>query len=643
MVDEILAAMLWRWRLALRAGPLRALAGHGYVDPSYRPPALPYASVVGPLSLAVEPEREGGRAGQGLVRVPGHVIGAVRPGELAPPGAGALRLRFDGRATVTLALAGLPAAPFGDPATGLAIAAAIRAALAAAAAAGEVLDGDGAPIADPAVLAAVGAATARWSPERRQLAISSDAAGDDSSVEVLPVAGDLAPALGLAPPALIRGGRRHFHRLPPPRAMTVEVRLDLWTASQGELAAMFDGLAAGTPTRGKLVLRPSLLAADVADGATTLRLLDAGEPTTPASLAHLEGGDGLIDRARGAPFAATAPAAHEPAARRFRIGGAGRIAGVVHRAPLVPDALFATDPAPLGLACALGLALDPGSADGDVYRLFSIARGAANVLSAELVIRLVAAGQPPVEALFGELAVTADVIGAGGAAAPAETRWRIPLAMLEAGGTLHARLAADTGAIELWFDGAAQRLDDPLATPAAPVAAGPGRTAAGTDLTVALGGATPQPRPFTVTHLHLLREPVGPIDPRLRASLARAAQLRPGDVIAVAASRDGWQADEARGLAVVVAASGDELTLSRPIAGGFARGGALVFADECFFYQTALKRRDDLMNRLYHCSVDYKVSAELEDPAARMTAPLVLTTHEDVRAQRWPEPSPDVP
>ena len=43
----------------------------------------------------------------------------------------------------------------------------------------------------------------------------------------------------------------------------------------------------------------------------------------------------------------------------------------------------------------------------------------------------------------------------------------------------------------------------------------------------------------------------------------------------------------------------------------------------CFFFQTAVKRRDDLMNRLYHCSVDYKVSALLEDPITRTTAVLV--------------------
>jgi hypothetical protein len=235
--------------------------------------------------------------------------------------------------------------------------------------------------------------------------------------------------------------------------------------------------------------------------------------------------------------------------------------------------------------------------------------------------------------MFGQITVTADVIR-GGAPVAAETRWRLPLVSLEAGGTLHAQLSAETGAIQLWFDGAAQRLDDTVATPAPPVPAGPGRTAAGTDLTVALGSAIAQPRPFSVTHLHLYREPVGPIDPRLRTSVTRAAQLRPGDAIAVTPSPDGWQGEDSRGQALVVAVDGDRVTLSGPISGAFARGNALVFADECFFFQTALRRRDDLMNRLYHCSVDYKVSALLEDPAARTTAALVLTTREDVRTQK---------
>src|SRR5215510_11446614 len=118
MVPEILNAWLWQARLSIRSPSARAFAAHGYVDPSYRPPRLPFVSIVGPLSLHVEPERENGKAGQARIKVPGYVIGQQRAPGLSAPPTGTLALRFDGRASVSLALAGLPATNFGDPATG---------------------------------------------------------------------------------------------------------------------------------------------------------------------------------------------------------------------------------------------------------------------------------------------------------------------------------------------------------------------------------------------------------------------------------------------------------------------------------------------------------------------------------------------
>jgi hypothetical protein len=53
MVPEILNAWLWQARLSTRTGGACAFAAHGYVDPAYRPPWLPFVSVVGPLSLHV--------------------------------------------------------------------------------------------------------------------------------------------------------------------------------------------------------------------------------------------------------------------------------------------------------------------------------------------------------------------------------------------------------------------------------------------------------------------------------------------------------------------------------------------------------------------------------------------------------------
>jgi hypothetical protein len=636
VVPEILNGLLWQARLSIRSPSARAFAAHGYVDPSYRPPRLPFVSVVGPLSLHVEPERENGRVGQARLRVPGHVIGQVRAPGATVPAAGGLRLRFDGRASVTLALAGLPATPFGDPATGPAIALAINTAIVQALAAGLFTDTDGSLLTDPTLLAALQSVAARWSATGRALTISSDpgtvATGMRSSAEVLPTAGDLAPALGLAPPAVASLGRSRLHRLPPPRPMTVEVRLDLWARSQADIALMFDGLAYAAPTRGRLVLRPSLLAADVADGATELRLLDEGEPTAGDSLVHLEGRDGLSDRARDVTYTASAGAASDPAAGRFQLSAEGQIAGPVWVSPVAPDPLFASQPAPGGFAVALGLQLDPAADAGESYALLALERAGVTVLG--LALRVVSVAVPGQAArLFGEVTATATLVRNNVGAAAVTVR-RIPLALLQAGGTLHATVVAETGTIGLAWDGESQRLEDPLVTPAAPVPA-PGVPATGADMTLTLGGGAGAalPRPVSISHVHLVREPYGPLDPRLRVSVSPAARLRPGDMIAVATSADGWQVGDRKSLALVDAVLGDRVLLTRPVSGRFARGGSLVFQDECFFFQTAVKRRDDLMNQLYHCSVDYKVSALLEDPAARATAILVHETHEELTAR----------
>jgi len=628
-----LNAWLWQSRLSLRTTSARAFAAHGYVDPSYRPPRLPFVSVVGPMSLHVEPEREPGKAGAARVRIPGFVVGQVRAPAATVPAAGGLRLRFDGRAQVTLALAGLPVTPFGNPATGPAVALAIQTALAAAIAGNEFEDADGTPLVDPVLLAALPSITVKWSPRTQQLAIASDpgtsATGQRSSVEVLPTLDDLAPALGLSPPASQSDGRQRLHKLPAPRSMTVEMRLDLWAQSQPDIGLLFDGLANAAPTRGRLVLRPSLLAADLADGATTLALLDRGEPTTEDSLVHLEGGDGLTERSRGILYSASAGATTDVAGSRFAITASGQITGPVWLSPLIPDPLFDSQPAPAGFAVAIGLRLDAAAAEGESYTVLAMRRGATTVF--DLAIDIITVDVPGTgPTLFGAVTTTATLTR-GGFDATATTTWRLPLTLLQAGGTLHATVPGDPGVIALAWDGEPQRLDDLIATPAPPVAA-PGVPATGADMVLTLGGGAGAPfaQPVQISHVHVEREPNGPLDPRLRTSLTAASRLRPGDMIAVATSSDGWRLGETKSLSLVESVAGSTVTLTRPIRGAFGRGRAVVYADECFFFQTAVKRRDDLMNRLYHCSVDYRVSALLEDPAARSTAQLVLSTQEDV-------------
>src|ERR1041384_1479533 len=106
MVREILSGWLWQARLSIRTAGARAFAAHGYVDPSYRPPRLPVVSVVGPLSLPVEPDRENGKAGTARIKIPGYAVSQVRAPAQTVPATGSLALRLDGRAQVTLALPG---------------------------------------------------------------------------------------------------------------------------------------------------------------------------------------------------------------------------------------------------------------------------------------------------------------------------------------------------------------------------------------------------------------------------------------------------------------------------------------------------------------------------------------------------------
>lgn len=601
-------------------------------------------SVVGPLSLHVEPERDNGKAGTARIRIPAFVIGQPRPQSSTVPASGSLALRFDGRATVTLALAGLPATTFGDPATGPAIATTINAALAAALAANRFVDRDGTPLTDPVLLAALGtlvAGAARYSPQTQQLAITSTpgttSTGQKSSIELLPSANDLSAALGLSPPFSQSEGRQRIHRLPAPRPMTVECRLDLWSHTQFDMAVMFDGLANIAPTRGRLLMRPSLLAADSADGATQLKLLDRGEPTSLDSLVHLEGGDGLIDRVRGVAYTASAGAASDLSNSRFSLTAAGQLTGSVWISPLIPDPLFSTTPAPAGFAIALGLKLDSTSVADERYQLFALASGTTLLANLALSIVSVAipGGDPAKPTLFGEITATA-LLGA-----VAKTVWRVSLDQLAAGGTLHATINGDSGAIALAWEGDAQRLDDPTTTPPNTQVLAPGAPALTADMVLALGGgaAAPLPRAVQISHLHVFKEPYGPIDPKLRTSLAGSTRLRPGDMIAIATSDDGWHAGEPKSLSLVDSVVGGVVQLTKPLVGAFARGRAVVYQDECFFFQTAVKRRDDLMNRLYHTSIDYRVSALLEDPAARSSAPLVLTTQENLTLHGAPRPA----
>ncbi|RKH17043.1 hypothetical protein, partial [Corallococcus sp. CA031C] len=428
MIREILTGLLWQGRMALRSGDVRVFAAHGYVDEGYRPSRVPFFSVVGPLGLHPEPERENGRTATSTVRIPGHLIGRPRGPADSVPGGGALKLRLDGSATVTLT--GLPGGSFGAAATGPALVAALNTKLADALAGGQFQEPSGAPLTDPLLLAALAAVTCRWDAEGGRIAISADPGIPSldfrSSVEVLPVADSIADALGLEPPERSQEGRTYLSRLRAPRAMTVDVQVDLWAGSQVDLASIMDTVALSIPTRGQMILRPSLLGEDVLEGATKVRLLPRGEPTLLTSLTHLEASDQGQERARGGRVDLTPGASWLPSSGGLRLSGTGTATVSVHPTPVVPDPFHADNPAPEGLSLSLGLQVDPGAVDGQTLPVFVLLAQAQPVL--RWVLRYVQVGA----LLWGELVATATLSRDGGTQV-AETRWRLAAERLEAG------------------------------------------------------------------------------------------------------------------------------------------------------------------------------------------------------------------
>ncbi|RKG81524.1 hypothetical protein, partial [Corallococcus terminator] len=442
MIREILSGLLWQGRMALRSGDARVFAAHGYVDEGYRPSRVPFFSVVGPLGLHPEPERENGRTATSTVRIPGHLIGRPRGSADSVPAGGALKLRLDGLAMVTLT--GLPGGSFGTATTGPALVAALNTKLSGALAGGQFQDLSGAPLTDPLLLAALAAVTCRWDAEGGRIAISADPGIPSldfrSSVEVLPVAASIAGALGLEPPERAQEGRAYLSRLRAPRAMTVDVQVDLWAASQVDLASIMDTVALSIPTRGQMILRPSLLGEDVPEGATKVRLLSRGEPTLPTSLAHLEASDQGQERARGGRVDLTPGASWLPSSGGLLLSGTGTAALRVHPTPVVPDAFHPDNPAPDGLSLSLGLQVAPGAVDAQTLPVFVLLAQAQPVL--RLVLRYVQVGTR----LWGEVVATATLSRDGGTQV-AETRWRLASERLEAGVVLHARLEAREGVV----------------------------------------------------------------------------------------------------------------------------------------------------------------------------------------------------
>ncbi|MES2639555.1 MAG: hypothetical protein V4850_08715 [Myxococcota bacterium] len=633
MNAEVVDALLWVVAASARYARVGVGVGHGYADPDHRPPVAPFASVVGPLAVAWDAERDDKRPRFVVFQIPGMWRGAPRGMGLVP--AGSIEVQVDGAATATIAHG---AGSFATDPSARALAAEIEAALRAAAWT------EGGPVTNPARLAELARVSCRWDPRGRTLVVASGRAGavDDPvrvpvapTYEPAPAAPPVAPpdpflvpteetrstlasavrvvtatpALGLSDGVALPT-RLTRQRRPPTRAVNVDARIELWAGSQPELGELVDVLFLSVPTRGALAVRPGLLGADVAAGATTLTLLEEGLPSSPWSLAHLEAGDGPVDRVAGESWA----------------GGAADTTGLVLAAgsvarlrtwlpPLYEDARIAANPFEAGLAATVGFSFAPGAPAG-AFDLLTI--GDAATLRVTL-------GSDTVT-------VTATVRFVGGAQRVFDRRVTYtPPATAPAGTAeqqaratpllVHLRLNPASGAcslaVELLSD-VAHTLTSPIGPPGA-VRAAPAGTF---DLALALGGAGGVG--VTVWHLHVAGTPMAAPSADNRRLVWGASRLQPGDSVHLADTRDGAIPSGRRFDARIRSVVGSVVELDRPVPEAWSKRSTLVHGEEFFFQQLRLSRKDDLLNHLFRVSIDYRVSAWLDERLPETSPALVL-------------------
>jgi hypothetical protein len=442
--------------------------------------------------------------------------------------------------------------------------------------------------------------------------------------------GTAALALGFAVPTRGEPGRRVRQRAAAVQSFAIDVRLDVWAASQRDLGCLIDALVGVIPSHCRLVTRAALLAAEPSPGDTSVRLLVAGEPTTSESWLHLEASDGLSDRVSDAPLEVSSPANVQRLPRSLFFSGNGVARKLLARLPVVPDPSRPEALAPNGVALTLGLRLVLALA-GHTGRLASLQSRGQDILALDYAI--VDADPGAGSSSFAVLLTARAVFrGAGGVSNTAEVTRRVPLSVASDGAAIHVVAQSGPGVVAISLDGAPQDTNDTVQTPAAPVAA-PGAFAAADDLSVTLGNPAGNPAPFELEHVHLYAAPLPALDPRLRASAHGASQFRPGDHIALGASERGLSPSGATESFFVRSVSGDTVELDRPIAQRWRRR-SLVFARACSVQQGEAKRKDDLMYRLYRYSVDYRVSSFLEQPDVLGASELVSESVVDAEARR---------
>ena len=611
--------MLWRARSALRVDALPLFAGHGLADPLYRPPRLPYASVLGPLCYRLEPERDLPREAILLVRTPGHLSGATLPAATALPAPDPLDLLLDGEVTVPVAVD--HAADTGQPLTsarGTAAAARIQAAYDAAVAAGQATRA-GAPLTDPARLAEVAATTIRWDDSNRRFVIASgrygpvlpsqNAADRQSRVE-LAAPSRHAEALGLGTTAFGHSGHLVHHQVPGPIAMAFDVRIDVWAGSQRHLALLVETWARVTPTRCQLVLRPALPAGDILDGATQIALQASGEAATRWTVVQLEPDGGFADRrtARTPTLAGGATAA----APGLDLPAGATATLPFLEPPAVPDPFAPSHPAPLGWALATRLQTPSGAADTEQVSVARLVHGGTTVLELAAAWRTVPSGNGGAPRLVCEL--TASGAAGDGVALPPVTL-RVPPADLENGVEVHALVDAVDGRLAV-FAGGAQAIGA-AAAGSHPPTGGPGM-----ELRLGAAGAS---RAVTLGHLQVHTRPIGPLDHRHRAAAAPANRWRPGDPVTLVRSADGFSPRGTTFAAVVVHVDGATLQLDRPVVGTWPRHDTIVGSRLAFSQQTAVRRRDDLASHLTRACFEHTVSGFVDPEGSGTSVRLVET------------------
>jgi hypothetical protein len=205
----------------------------------------------------------------------------------------------------------------------------------------------------------------------------------------------------------------------------------------------------------------------------------------------------------------------------------------------------------------------------------------------------------------------------------ASTTWRVPLSQVAAGATLHVSAQSGPGLVTLALDGVPQDTSEATQTPSIPVLA-PGVFGVAEDLLISLGNASGNPAPVELTHAHLFSRVLPPLDPRLRLSVNGATSFRAGDIITLGLSERGLAPNGEVEAFFVRGSVGDTVTLDRPVSRRWRRGATIVHSREFFVQQSDVKRRDDLMNRLYRYCVGYRVSALLEQTDTSIVGSLVI-------------------